>query len=624
MKRKIAAIVAADVAGYSRLVAEDEEETIRRLAAYREVYDDFIKQYGGRIFNTAGDAVLSEFESAVEAVRAAIDIQESLRTRDLAFPPSRKLQFRIGISIGDVIERNGDLLGDGVNIAARLEGLAEPGGVCVSRSVHEAVANKISVPFRYLGERQVKNIPQPIAAFVVAFPGSDEPNAPGSATQTSPRAWRPWLIGAAALALVLLALVVARPYLSTMNRERRIASSTTPSESQASKPTASDAGKDVVHPTGPRSAPDLYREARLLESQGNTIGARQAYDAIERLGLDLIDPALRYAALLRVQEGRAAAREVFADLERDKPARVTALLHALQFDGAEQQARVSALAAHHPDFAPAQYWLGEQFSDDRLGRAPTLAERAMARNAFERFLKADADGRLTPYFLDLSVLATWLDRARARQRELSAIAQTGGDKPTAQFMRSNDGWTATVMLPEPALAMSYRIGDAGAYRASGDGAATDPRTGHLFPNPNIALAPDQGLTTISIRYTDAAGRVAEPASIPVDPRGALVATQRQALELTSNSWLAFRRDMDSLLYFTQLVSYRCAISKAVIGLDDAPVDRVLTLPPCDERNPYEIPSTVTPYLTIPKTTRSVSVRLTYADGTESDIKTIRR
>ena len=165
MKRKIAAIFAADVAGYSRLVAEDEEETLRRLASYRAVMDDFIARAGGRIFNTAGDAVLAEFSSAVEAVRCAIDIQESLRTRNIAYPSSRQMCFRIGITVGDVVERDGDLLGDGVNIAARLEGIAPVGGICISRTVHEQVANKLSVQFADIGEQQVKNIPNPVHAF---------------------------------------------------------------------------------------------------------------------------------------------------------------------------------------------------------------------------------------------------------------------------------------------------------------------------------------------------------------------------------------------------------------------------------------------------------------------------
>ena len=173
MKRKIAAIFAADIAGYSRLVAEDEEETLRRLASYRAVTDDFIAKAGGRIFNTAGDAVLAEFPSAVEAVRCAIDIQESLRTRNMAYPSSRQMSFRIGITIGDVVERDGDLLGDGVNIAARLEGLAEVGGICVSRAVHEQVANKLSVQFADIGAQEVKNIPTPVHAYMVAMRRED-------------------------------------------------------------------------------------------------------------------------------------------------------------------------------------------------------------------------------------------------------------------------------------------------------------------------------------------------------------------------------------------------------------------------------------------------------------------
>jgi adenylate cyclase len=173
MKRKIAAIFAADIAGYSRLVAEDEEETLRRLASYRQVTDDFIARSSGRIFNTAGDAVLAEFPSAVEAVRCAIDIQESLRTRNMAYPPSRQMSFRIGITIGDVVERDGDLLGDGVNIAARLEGLAEVGGICISRAVHEQVANKLSVQFADMGAQEVKNIPTPVHAYMVAMRRED-------------------------------------------------------------------------------------------------------------------------------------------------------------------------------------------------------------------------------------------------------------------------------------------------------------------------------------------------------------------------------------------------------------------------------------------------------------------
>jgi len=210
MKRKIAAIFAADIAGYSRLVAEDEEETLRRLAAYRGVTDDFIVKAGGRIFNTAGDAVLAEFPSAVEAVRCAIDIQESLRTRNMAYPPSRQMNFRIGITIGDVVERDGDLLGDGVNIAARLEGLAEVGGICVSRAVHEQVVNKLSVQFADIGAQEVKNIPTPVHAYMVAMRREDgsyatpQPRKPAAKSATTPN----WMWPAVVLVVSLVAIGV--------------------------------------------------------------------------------------------------------------------------------------------------------------------------------------------------------------------------------------------------------------------------------------------------------------------------------------------------------------------------------------------------------------------------------
>lgn len=168
MRRKIAAILVAHIADYGRLVADDEEETLRRMASCRSTIDDFIAIANGRIFNTAGDALLAEFSSAVEAVRCAIDIQESLRTRNLAYPGSRQMSYRIGIGLGDVVERDGDLLGDGVNIAARLEGLAEIGGICISRAVYEQVTNKLSARFIDIGARKVKNIPEPVHAYVVA------------------------------------------------------------------------------------------------------------------------------------------------------------------------------------------------------------------------------------------------------------------------------------------------------------------------------------------------------------------------------------------------------------------------------------------------------------------------
>ncbi len=214
MKRKIAAIMASDIAGYSKLVAEDEEETLRRLESYRGVFADFVTRFSGRIFNTAGDAILAEYPSAVDAVRCAIDVQESLRTRNLAYPASRQMSFRIGITIGDVVERDSDLLGDGVNIASRLSGLAEPGGLCVARTVYEQVANKLSVAFVDIGEQEVKNIPTPIHVYALAL-GGEGRRLLSRQKKVSALTW-PVAITAASTAAVALAAL----FYFTANRSR--------------------------------------------------------------------------------------------------------------------------------------------------------------------------------------------------------------------------------------------------------------------------------------------------------------------------------------------------------------------------------------------------------------------
>lgn len=165
IKRKLTTILAADMVGYSRLMAADEEGALGRLKAHRGVIDDLITRHNGRIFSTAGDAVLAEFVSAVEAVRCAIAIQEELAARNVQLPTERRMSLRIGINVGDVIVEGENLFGDGVNVAARLEAVAPVGGVCISGSTFEQVKNKLSVSFEDIGPQAVKNLPYPVAAF---------------------------------------------------------------------------------------------------------------------------------------------------------------------------------------------------------------------------------------------------------------------------------------------------------------------------------------------------------------------------------------------------------------------------------------------------------------------------
>ncbi len=164
LPRKLAAILYADVAGYSRLTGEDEDATHRTLRAYLDVISTIVGRHRGRVMHYAGDAVLAMFDAVVDAVDCAAAIQEDLKIRSEKLPEDRKLQFRIGLNLGDVIEDRGDIYGDGVNIAARLESLAEPGSICISGTVHDAIGNKLAVQYEFMGEQQVKNIEKPVRA----------------------------------------------------------------------------------------------------------------------------------------------------------------------------------------------------------------------------------------------------------------------------------------------------------------------------------------------------------------------------------------------------------------------------------------------------------------------------
>jgi class 3 adenylate cyclase len=263
MRRKIAAILVAHIADYGRLVADDEEETLRRMASCRSTIDDFIAIAGGRIFNTAGDALLAEFPSAVEAVRCAIDIQESLRTRNLAYPGSRQMSYRIGIGIGDVVEREGDLLGDGVNIAARLEGLAEVGGICISRAVFEQVTNKLSARFIDIGARKVKNIPEPVHAYVVATWDDARPyGAPKVAVPpTGAKSASGWL-SVALIGVIALCAVASAFLLATQRPDGKASLSATTAAPLPPAPTSPPPASSTTSsppPTSSSPAPTIRR-----------------------------------------------------------------------------------------------------------------------------------------------------------------------------------------------------------------------------------------------------------------------------------------------------------------------------------------------------------------------------
>ena len=167
--RRLAAILAADVAGYSRLMGADESGTLQALKAIRsELIDPSLAAHNGRLVKTTGDGLLVEFSSVVDALRCASEVQAGMTERNASAPAGKRIEFRIGINVGDIVVEDGDIFGDGVNVAARLEALAEPGGICVSARVQEDAAGKVDLAFEDLGEQALKNIARPIRAYRIA------------------------------------------------------------------------------------------------------------------------------------------------------------------------------------------------------------------------------------------------------------------------------------------------------------------------------------------------------------------------------------------------------------------------------------------------------------------------
>ena len=213
VQRRLAAILAADVAGYSRLMGADEEGTLDRLKAHRrELVDPKVKEHRGRIVKLTGDGALVEFPSVVDAVRCAVEIQRAMADRNAGTPEDKRITYRIGVNLGDVIIDGDDIYGDGVNIAARLEALAEPGGVCVSRTVRDHVGDRLPYTFEDIGEQSVKNIAQPVHAWAMsaaAVASLPEVALPARSAAAPRRRAARWVTLAAASLVLVIGIGIA-------------------------------------------------------------------------------------------------------------------------------------------------------------------------------------------------------------------------------------------------------------------------------------------------------------------------------------------------------------------------------------------------------------------------------
>ncbi|MBW8908543.1 MAG: methyl-accepting chemotaxis protein, partial [Mesorhizobium sp.] len=374
----------------------------------------------------------------------------------------------------------------------------------------------------------------------------------------------------------------------------------------------------------PKRPDEFYHNARVYELAGDMLNARRAYLAFAGFDVDAIDPYTRFATLLRVQDGKAGAREVFGQLADKAKAPSIKLVHLLQFDDTQRLDKLNAFIAANPDYAPAYFLLAQEFSEDRLG-SQTLADKRSEAAALTKFVSYEKDGGLLQYFVDQTQLADWLDRSRSRLTALGDVLDPSRFVPTLTPMRSNAGWSMTISLPEPATAISWRLGEAGPFTDTGAMAMNDQRTGKPMPNPSFELPDNTAATTIAIKYLDIRGRETGPFDIRFDPASALQQENKQILDQFWTSWIAFDSGGNhGLVYFTQMLSYRCAIKAVHYSLNGTALDKEIKMPPCDAKDPYAIPGNYQPYFKVKDDVTSMAVQVTYTDGTKSPVRDYKR
>jgi class 3 adenylate cyclase len=444
LERRLATILSADVAGYSRMMGANEEATVQTLRGHRTVFEALLKQHRGRVFNTAGDAILAEFPSAVEAVRCATEIQTALLTRNEHLPPDQKLLFRMGINLGDVVvQEDGDLLGDGVNVASRIQTVAEPGGVCISGSVYDQIQNKLTLQFRPLGEQQFKNIGQPVRTFTITH-GERGALPVGGRRFTSRSA------ALAALAIVAAGAVAAGGFALY----RLLDSKRAEQDALAAQVAAEKAAVEEAR----RAAEAQAR--RALEAESKAERERAAAEAVKR----------EVTLQAQLQSAEEARRRAEADRQRidDERQRAEAdskrLAEERQRAESEKRAAEDRFGAERQAAEAARAEAERKVATAATTAAPRAVQAAAATGAANRvdgayrgrmcnFPDDPARMRCWPLPLEFengSASATWLNR-RAGKQSAAHFTVDG-----ATVSATVEGWNVKTGAPMPG-ALSGRV-----------------------------------------------------------------------------------------------------------------------------------------------------------------------
>ena len=405
VKRRLTCILAADAVGYSQQMGLDEENTIRVLSAHRAVIDGIITFHGGRIISTAGDSVLAEFSSVVEAVRCAVEIQEALKTRNDALPDKSQMHFRVGVNLGDVVVKNDDLLGDGVNVAARLETLAEPGGICISSSVYDQITGKLDLGFQDIGEQALKNISRPIRVYRVSGTAAPQRSASALPAQRQGKSLI-WGIGAAVVVAIATIAAWQTGWLHFGAADRGSPNNT-----------AVPVGAPATGAPAPSSAtPGTASSAPPVQADVDTQRLRADAEALKKQA---------EAELARARSDADAVRA--ARTKADAGAAASRLRAQAEADAARIRSEAAAAAARTKSDAEA----ATRTAEARTAKAAAAAQAAMDKTAHAPTI-ATADGARYDGTWNVTVVCPPAEGASAYELEL--VAQVKDN-----FLRGEEG-----------------------------------------------------------------------------------------------------------------------------------------------------------------------------------------
>lgn len=360
-----------------------------------------------------------------------------------------------------------------------------------------------------------------------------------------------------------------------------------------------------------------YHNARLFEQRGDYLNARRSYNSFFAFKLNFLDPHLRYQSFLTLQEGRAGAREIYSTIYEGDKRPLVEFARILLFEAPQRTEMLKAFVAANPDFAPAYYELSREFSVARKG-AQSLGDKQAELEAIEMFQKLNSDGKFLKHFIDKELAANWLQDAETRGKALAALKRSAGTNPiTLSASRSNTDWLVTLQMLELPREIFYQVEGEDSFRSTGMTETKNPATGLNVPNMYFSLKSNTGKTKIQVKYADIGNEMRGPYTLEFDPEKALFDYQKKILGLTKNGWVSFR-DFDGklLVYFTQVLSSRCALKEIAYGVNSTSTPSLFEVPECNAKDPFSVPSKI--FVEVPSDSKYLTVQLTYKDGAKSE------